>query len=130
MRWDWLRVWQKLQWGHGAGAVGILSHFCRHRPERLLQWGHGAWAVGMAIPDPAEAYLPANFNGATALGPWECHRYRCHRPRSSELQWGHGAGAVGIRDLLDGEIGPGCTSMGPRRWGRGNLIDRLKQRSG
>ena len=89
----------RLQWGHGDGAVEEARRPHPPHRDRTLQWGHGDGAVEehAALRDMSSAY--ACFNGATAMEPWKSRRVgpACESRRSA-LQWGHGDGAVEERE--------------------------------
>lgn len=86
---DW-----KLQYGHGAYAVGIGTTV-RHDPFFWkLQCGHGA----QAVEAPGSSRLlarPDNFNVATTGEAVEARGYEIYHPTAFGLQCGHGAEAVG-----------------------------------
>ncbi len=99
-----------LQWGHGLGAVDdeALVHRVPHQ-HNALQWGHGLGAVDDILTVVGVGFMLL-LQWGHGLGAVDDDIDKLHRLRGVLLQWGHGLGAV------DDRTTPSATSAGTRRF--------------
>src|SRR5208337_2409040 len=90
-----------------------------------LQWGHGDGAVEESARAQGPRRSITGFNGATAMEPWKSTGSSASVTGLNTLQWGHGDGAVEELDLVGRGGRVVRASMGPRRWSRGRVDSRL-----
>ena len=137
-----------LQWGHDNGVVedhgsAMAAPAWRAASMGPRQWSRGRrrwhgwhspcsrasmgprrWSRGRPGPSLTGRRPCRSFNGATTMESWKTYPSGLDARRQAMLQWGHDNGVVeDAESRPTATRGADRTSMGPRQWSRGRLLD-------